>query len=127
MIRRPPRSTRTDTLFPYTTLFRSNAGGDKFAAVKLVGADGGEHDLGALRHRIEARGVAGVGDDQRRVLRGTDDVAHPGKLVEAAPRHRPFRGVLAALVVLRALFGHQPPGKAGGAINEGVVSSGRRP
>src|SRR3546814_4326297 len=27
MIRRPPRSTRTDTLFPYTTLFRSRAGG----------------------------------------------------------------------------------------------------
>src|SRR3546814_2312515 len=27
MIRRPPRSTRTDTLFPYTTLFRSCFGG----------------------------------------------------------------------------------------------------
>src|SRR3546814_4269115 len=26
MIRRPPRSTRTDTLFPYTTLFRSRQG-----------------------------------------------------------------------------------------------------
>src|SRR3546814_7186031 len=26
MIRRPPRSTRTDTLFPYTTLFRSHTG-----------------------------------------------------------------------------------------------------
>src|SRR3546814_3383023 len=26
MIRRPPRSTRTDTLFPYTTLFRSPCG-----------------------------------------------------------------------------------------------------
>src|SRR3546814_17363163 len=26
LIRRPPRSTRTDTLFPYTTLFRSPAG-----------------------------------------------------------------------------------------------------
>src|SRR3546814_4534998 len=26
MIRRPPRSTRTDTLFPYTTLFRSDLG-----------------------------------------------------------------------------------------------------
>src|SRR3546814_17963594 len=26
MIRRPPRSTRTDTLFPYTTLFRSTCG-----------------------------------------------------------------------------------------------------
>src|SRR3546814_13337715 len=28
MIRRPPRSTRTDTLFPYTTLFRSIAAAD---------------------------------------------------------------------------------------------------
>src|SRR3546814_17928920 len=28
MIRRPPRSTRTDTLFPYTTLFRSTTDGD---------------------------------------------------------------------------------------------------
>src|SRR3546814_17112274 len=27
MIRRPPRSTRTDTLFPYTTLFRSGGSG----------------------------------------------------------------------------------------------------
>src|SRR3546814_13744907 len=27
MIRRPPRSTRTDTLVPYTTLFRSEGGG----------------------------------------------------------------------------------------------------
>src|SRR3546814_4378751 len=27
MIRRPPRSTRTDTLFPYTTLFRSKSAG----------------------------------------------------------------------------------------------------
>src|SRR3546814_9806387 len=27
MIRRPPRSTRTDTLFPYTTLFRSDQAG----------------------------------------------------------------------------------------------------
>src|SRR3546814_1991346 len=35
MIRRPPRSTRTDTLFPYTTLFRSviELGADDFAAV----------------------------------------------------------------------------------------------
>src|SRR3546814_13140913 len=29
MIRRPPRSTRTDTLFPYTTLFRSQVMNDK--------------------------------------------------------------------------------------------------
>src|SRR3546814_19183438 len=30
MIRRPPRSTRTDTLFPYTTLFRSQVLRDTF-------------------------------------------------------------------------------------------------
>src|SRR3546814_7107095 len=34
MIRRPPRSTRTDTLFPYTTLFRSR--GDQVAAPAAV-------------------------------------------------------------------------------------------
>src|SRR3546814_5621385 len=30
MIRRPPRSTRTDTLFPYTTLFRSKHMGETY-------------------------------------------------------------------------------------------------
>src|SRR3546814_16713360 len=44
MIRRPPRSTRTDTLFPYTTLFRSedvthNVRGIKSIPVELDGAD----------------------------------------------------------------------------------------
>src|SRR3546814_8648592 len=33
MIRRPPRSTRTDTLFPYTTLFRSSGGGAPHASM----------------------------------------------------------------------------------------------
>src|SRR3546814_21144456 len=32
MIRRPPRSTRTDTLFPYTTLFRSSAASTRSCA-----------------------------------------------------------------------------------------------
>src|SRR3546814_19245060 len=41
MIRRPPRSTRTDTLFPYTTLFRS-IGGDQRA---VEGGEGVEHVL----------------------------------------------------------------------------------
>src|SRR3546814_6703979 len=36
MIRRPPRSTRTDTLFPYTTLFRSSPFGR--AAASLLGS-----------------------------------------------------------------------------------------
>src|SRR3546814_6618600 len=45
MIRRPPRSTRTDTLFPYTTLFRSaNLAGTYRAGGNVrLGADG---DLG---------------------------------------------------------------------------------
>src|SRR3546814_11175925 len=45
MVRRPPRSTRTDTLFPYTTLFRSLAGvlnqlRDEGMSILLV-----EHDM----------------------------------------------------------------------------------
>src|SRR3546814_6373483 len=45
MIRRPPRSTRTDTLFPYTTLFRSPVTGPAFwAYVESICAD---EDLGA--------------------------------------------------------------------------------
>src|SRR3546814_1747430 len=38
MIRRPPRSTRTDTLFPYTTLFRSPDGLDRCTDCPLVPA-----------------------------------------------------------------------------------------
>src|SRR3546814_6356961 len=34
MIRRPPRSTRTDTLFPYTTLFRSAVGYASTASIE---------------------------------------------------------------------------------------------
>src|SRR3546814_1872921 len=44
MIRRPPRSTRTDTLFPYTTLFRSGrAGHDRhLAGERAVAVRAGE-------------------------------------------------------------------------------------
>src|SRR3546814_3704242 len=55
MIRRPPRSTRTDTLFPYTTLFRSTraeptaADADGHPVYKISGTkifiSAGEHDL----------------------------------------------------------------------------------
>src|SRR3546814_17912872 len=51
MIRRPPRSTRTDTLFPYTTLFRSGCGcGHRLRALTLaLAADAlGLHLRGAL-------------------------------------------------------------------------------
>src|SRR3546814_4448001 len=48
MIRRPPISTRTDTLFPYTTLFRSLCLADLRAGVGELEPDGGQQvvDLG---------------------------------------------------------------------------------
>src|SRR3546814_14686810 len=58
MIRRPPRSTRTDTLFPYTTLFRSSNRGDLAVARPAVG-----DVLGAARGAAVEQnhvGVAGV-------------------------------------------------------------------
>src|SRR3546814_20550230 len=45
MRRRPPRYTRTDTLFPYTTLFRSRVGDPRFKVARtnavLICAEGG--------------------------------------------------------------------------------------
>src|SRR3546814_14447405 len=60
MIRRPPRSTRTDTLFPYTTLFRSVAGsgasmgnGIGFNFFGIIGdGDGLGNTFSAHRKRI---------------------------------------------------------------------------
>src|SRR3546814_8839668 len=40
MIRRPPRSTRTDTLFPYTTLFRSDAASVTATRTRSIAASG---------------------------------------------------------------------------------------
>src|SRR3546814_19338263 len=68
MIRRPPRSTRTDTLFPYTTLFRSRDGEDDAARHiafdrERVAAD--EQIVGGEFRRIGRRrceAIAGGGD-----------------------------------------------------------------
>src|SRR3546814_5874367 len=60
MLRRPPRSTRTDPLFPYTTLFRSAAGmqGDwRMRGVQLVPSIGSQHILAAVR-RLDAESFA---------------------------------------------------------------------
>src|SRR3546814_19236563 len=70
MIRRPPRSTRTDTLFPYTTLFRSHVDDRTAAAFDHVRdlvlhaqelAD--EIDVeDAAKHRLIPRRIIRVGD-----------------------------------------------------------------
>src|SRR3546814_18039004 len=76
MIRRPPRSTRTHTLFPYTTLFRSDFVIAGFLCRKplldcvLVGARKGcEHQFACIR-------VAGVNRELITVCHGLDDFLH---------------------------------------------------
>src|SRR3546814_8450681 len=49
MIRRPPRSTRTDTLFPYTTLFRSAEERNRAATEQL--------DQRPVKHALPARSL----------------------------------------------------------------------
>src|SRR3546814_3126812 len=65
MIRRPPRSTRTDTLFPYTTLFRSAV-----------------HDLGGGLEPDPHTGEAAHGDAEQAEIQG---VLHAGRVEH---RHR---------------------------------------
>src|SRR3546814_19084006 len=56
MIRRPPRSTRTDTLFPYTTLFRSRL------VMLIIDGDIIVHRAGALDFHQAAFGIISIGD-----------------------------------------------------------------
>src|SRR3546814_11116790 len=90
MIRRPPRSTRTDTLFPYTTLFRSELPASTSALALLVGGVAGEvtrrRELTQLhadhvfvdRHRHE---LAAVVDAER----PADEIRQDGR--QARPDH----------------------------------------
>src|SRR3546814_820750 len=74
MIRRPPRSTRTDTLFPYTTLFRSAVEGQPQPA-----DDRGAPASGGVGCRVEKDqpraeiGEADVADEMRVGRAGGDD------------------------------------------------------
>src|SRR3546814_12191500 len=84
MIRRPPRSTRTDTLFPYTTLFRSvhDPGMQNIGALRLhEEAEGGiladrdvaveAEDLAPAETQFDAAHIVG-GDPQLRELRSEE-------------------------------------------------------
>src|SRR3546814_7131724 len=71
MIRRPPRSTRTDTLFPYTTLFRS---GDRCRAAVIEIMD--EAEQFAL----------GLGDERMDRLVGVEET-HPGRGGDRSEEH----------------------------------------
>src|SRR3546814_6293688 len=92
MIRRPPRSTRTDTLLPYTTLFRSQwrtGDADRARAARFALADAGRRDgqrpaAGPSRRSHAQRGGR---EDARRFRRQCEPrAAHPARL--AAWLHR---------------------------------------
>src|SRR3546814_7493663 len=81
MIRRPPRSTRTDTLFPYTTLFRSDDP-ERVRARLAPGAEGEVQPgapvwarpvVGILIHRRVARGDVGDAEDGQKRDRAGDE------------------------------------------------------
>src|SRR3546814_1774967 len=55
MIRRPPRSTRTDTLFPYTTLFRSSLSSHNATWPVKRPRGGGFGEPGAIRSHGASR------------------------------------------------------------------------
>src|SRR3546814_6229573 len=63
MIRRPPRSTRTDTLFPYTTLFRAQlvAHVGEEGALGVAGGLGGDLRPLQVEGRVAQRADVGVG------------------------------------------------------------------
>src|SRR3546814_13235197 len=68
MIRRPPRSTRTDTLFPYTTLFRSLLLGQLHEVARIIALGNGlariDPDLVQGRRRIVRAEIATVAPDR---------------------------------------------------------------
>src|SRR3546814_1028841 len=84
MIRRPPRSTRTDTLFPYTTLFRSleidvGPGGD-------VGLGGRPADAAGGRRLIARLVVGFLGSARAFRHRSSFHAAFGGTLAQAPQR-----------------------------------------
>src|SRR3546814_12577669 len=91
MIRRPPISTRTDTLFPYTTLFRSvleqRQPAHVIAARQARAADRYPHFLPEARLEIDAGGegerVAQADDRLVGIILVRDDVGAAGRLRRA--------------------------------------------
>src|SRR3546814_4514077 len=79
MIRRPPRSTRTDTLFPYTTLFRSRD--VDVPALAFGGASGAQ----GLAVDLDLVALADLGADPR-ALPVDGDPPLPDQPVGLAPR-----------------------------------------
>src|SRR3546814_6484269 len=102
MIRRPPRSTRTDTLFPYTTLFRSVQGDAQAGAVGhgqlevAVVQRLGQDFLGQQQRAEQLGAPLQVGERREHVRRdhGTDRALEHGAAVQLDARGVGDRGNL---------------------------------
>src|SRR3546814_17241014 len=90
MIRRPPRATRPDTLFPYTTLCRSKPFAGLLTAVYPVPVPGHDHHSpqelarAAKAHRISAVPSADGADALKRLARAADNERPPIVLIAGA-------------------------------------------
>src|SRR3546814_6610928 len=79
MIRRPPRSTRTDTLFPSTTLFRSDRP-DRTAARRHVGGDAPRLCAGERARARDGRSGRARPGGRRRPRAGARSEEHTSEL-----------------------------------------------
>ena len=69
---------------------RSRAGREQFGAIELIRADRGDHRPGLVHHRLQRGRIAGVGDDQRRIGRRADRVAHGRRACPGCARPSPI-------------------------------------
>src|SRR3546814_2681631 len=93
MIRRPPRSTRTDTLFPYTTLFRSDRRPWEalFQAPAALGSLG--RQTSAIRRGSSGGGQGLAEPDGFAKMRGDHFVVAHDDAAANDRRHRPALGL----------------------------------
>src|SRR3546814_14558043 len=98
MIRRPPRSTRRDTLFPYTTLFRSGQH-------RLVEAVAG--DLVPVERRAQPSEGIGIAVDDRHRVVAVLEAAGEGRADTATPHDHDMH-VADATAATGAALSHLP-------------------
>src|SRR3546814_2571230 len=120
MIRRPPRSTRTDTLFPYTTLFRSGGSrpsvrpthgksawprGPPLSSASRMRAAMSDLDLDELRDELadfaQPEKKVGRGPREERIIAGFEEIQRFADEHGRAPQHGEDRDIFERLYAVR--------------------------
>src|SRR3546814_20253977 len=115
MMRRPPRSTRTDTLFPYATLFRSERAGLRVLAQRLVDV------LQVARDRAQGFGM----DIEVVLMSDLEDAQHLHRVRRESIRPRPGKAI--ALEAEALDLAPQPQGRPTKARDPLVLGLAARP